>query len=154
MTEIWYLFPISYMYPILWEVFLDPSDSYFLFFISQPSNQIGGAIISVLTSSVVDRGFEPWLSQKKHYKQDELWLSWFLCTLNILVYAHFSSHFSQQLLMAEIWYLITRWVQKRFPQYGVPIWSLWPNIRILPSIVAEKNVTKNVHICSMCTKTN
>jgi actin-like ATPase involved in cell morphogenesis len=24
----------------------------------------------------------------------------------------------------------------------------------LPSIVAEKNVTKNVHICSMCIKTN
>jgi hypothetical protein len=36
----------------------------------------------------------------------------------------------------------------------VPIWSLWPNIRFLPSIVAEKNVSKNVHICSMCIKTN
>ena len=35
------------------------------------------------------------------------------------------------------------WVQKRFPWYGVPIWSLWPNIRFLPSIVAEKNATKN-----------
>jgi hypothetical protein len=46
------------------------------------------------------------------------------------------------------------WVQKRFPRYGVPIWSLWPNIRFLPSIVAEKNVTKNVHTCSMCIKTN
>jgi hypothetical protein len=45
-------------------------------------------------------------------------------------------------------------VKKRFPWYGVPIWSLWPNIRSLPSIVAEKNVTKNVHICSMCIKTN
>ena len=44
------------------------------------------------------------------------------------------------------------WVQKRFPQYGVPIWSLWPNIRFLPPIVADKNVTKNVHICSMCIK--
>jgi hypothetical protein len=44
------------------------------------------------------------------------------------------------------------WVQKCFPRYGVPIWSLWPNIRSLPSIVAEKNVTKNVHICSMCIK--
>jgi hypothetical protein len=32
-------------------------------------------------------------------------LSWSLYTLNI--YAHFSSHFSQQLLMAEIWYLVT-----------------------------------------------
>ena len=45
-------------------------------------------------------------------------------------------------------------VKKRFPRYGVPIWSLWPNIRFLPSIVAEKNVTKNVHICSMCIETN
>jgi hypothetical protein len=46
------------------------------------------------------------------------------------------------------------WVQKRFPRYGVPIWSLWPYIRFLPSIVAEKNTTKNVHICSMCMKNN
>ena len=41
------------------------------------------------------------------------------------------------------------WVQKRFPRYGVPIWSLWPNIKSLPSIVAEKNVTKNVHTLYM-----
>jgi hypothetical protein len=31
------------------------------------------------------------------------------------------------------------WVKKRFPQNGVPIWSLWRNIRFLPSIFAEKN---------------
>jgi hypothetical protein len=42
------------------------------------------------------------------------------------------------------------WVQKRFPRYGVPIWSLWPNIRFLPSIVAEKNATKNGHIQNVC----
>jgi hypothetical protein len=35
-----------------------------------------------------------------------------------------------------------------------PSLSMAPNIRFLPSIVAEKNVTKNVHICSMCIKTN
>ena len=46
------------------------------------------------------------------------------------------------------------WVQKRFPRYGVPIWSLCPNIRFLSSIVAEKNATKNEHICSMCIKIN
>jgi hypothetical protein len=48
-------------------------------------------------------------------------------------------------------------VKKRYPRYGVPIWSLWPNIRFLPSIVAEKNATKNGHIqnvCSMCIKIN
>jgi hypothetical protein len=46
-------------------------------------------------------------------------------------------------------------VKKCFPRYGVPIWSLWPNTRFLPSIVAEKNATKNGHIqnvCSMCIK--
>ena len=26
----------------------------------------------------------------------------------------------------------------------IPIWSLWPNIRFLPSIVSEKNATKNI----------
>jgi hypothetical protein len=36
------------------------------------------------------------------------------------------------------------WVHKRFPQYGVPIWSLWPHIRFLPSTVAEKNAMKNI----------
>jgi hypothetical protein len=36
------------------------------------------------------------------------------------------------------------WVEKRFPRYGVPIWSLWPNIRFLPSTVTEKNATKNI----------
>jgi hypothetical protein len=40
--------------------------------------------------------------------------------------------------------VLNRQVQKRFPQYGIPIWSLWPNIRFLPSIVAEKNLTKNI----------
>ena len=48
-----------------------------------------------------------------------------------------------------------RQVKKRFPRYGVPIWSLWPNIRFLPSIIVEKNGTKNGHIqnvCSMCIK--
>ena len=35
-------------------------------------------------------------------------LCWFLYTLNI--YAHFLSHFSQQLLMAEIWYLVTSFI--------------------------------------------
>jgi hypothetical protein len=41
-------------------------------------------------------------------------LSWFLYTLNI--YAHISSHFSQQLLMAEIWYLITPFIYEACDQ--------------------------------------
>jgi hypothetical protein len=59
-----------YSYTISWEVFLDPSYSYFLF------------------ADFVDF-FTHW-------------------TYN--VYAHFSSHFSQQLLMAEIWYLVTGFI--------------------------------------------
>jgi uncharacterized protein YbdZ (MbtH family) len=155
-------------------------------------------------------------------------LSWFLYTLNI--YAHFSSHFSQQhyiylfflstlrydsihirtkyedtglkakwvlFRQSSIWslwpnirslpsillpllqfificcmlsiislvyiymilYALEHWVSKFCVHSWVlfrqsSIWSLWPNIRSLPSIVAEKNVTKNVHICSMCIETN
>ena len=36
------------------------------------------------------------------------------------------------------------WVQRRYPQYGIPIWCLWPNIRFLPSTVTEKSATKNI----------
>jgi hypothetical protein len=96
----------SYRYAILWETFLDPSDSYFLF----------ADLVGFYT----------------HWTYMHLMLTYTL--------------FGNQ----EVGF----WrVQKRFPRYGVPIWSLWPNIRFLPSIVAEKNVTKNVHICSMCIKT-
>jgi hypothetical protein len=76
----------SYWYAILWEVFLDQSDSYFLF-----ADLVGF--------------YTHWVSKQE----------------------------------VGIW-----WVQKCFPPYGVPIWSLWPNIRFLPSTVTEKNVTKNI----------
>jgi ribosomal protein L37AE/L43A len=36
------------------------------------------------------------------------------------------------------------WLQKCYPQYGIPIWCLWPNIRFLPSTVTEKNAMKNI----------
>jgi hypothetical protein len=65
----------SYRYPISWEAFLDPSDSYFLF--------------------AEERGYHKWALAR-----------------------------SLSCLSA------------------------------LPSIVAEKNVMKNEHICSMCIKTN
>jgi hypothetical protein len=47
------------------------------------------------------------------------------------------------------------WAQKHFPRYGVPIWSLWPNIRSLPSIVAEKNsvfgpIRFLLPVCRLC----
>jgi hypothetical protein len=84
----------SYRYVILWEVFLDPSDSYFLF------------------ADLVD----------------------YICSMCIKI---------NKVGKQEVG---IRWVQKRFPRYGVPIWSLWSNIRFLPSIVAEKNGA-----CCICT---
>jgi hypothetical protein len=59
----------SYMYPILWEAFLDSSYSYFLF-----SDLVG------------------------------FYTRW------TYLYAHFSSHFSKQLLMTGIWYLVTSFI--------------------------------------------
>jgi hypothetical protein len=80
--------------------------------------------------------------------------------LYVLGKLHFCS--IKPMKMIEIWLKITFifikvgiWrVKKCFPQNGVPIWSFWRNIRFLPSIFAEKNVTKNEHICSMCIKIN
>ena len=71
----------SYRYPISWEACLDPADSYFLF------------------ADLV--GFYTHWTYMHIFRR-------FLYTLNI--YAHFSSHFSQQLLMAEIWYLVTSFI--------------------------------------------
>ena len=36
--------------------------------ITEHSNHIGGVMVSVLASSVVDRGFESWSGQTKNYK--------------------------------------------------------------------------------------
>jgi hypothetical protein len=64
-------------------------------------------------------------------KQDELWANAHLWYPPYM----FNVYKNQLSRQTGIWR-----VQKRFPQYGIPIWSLWPNIRFLPSIVAEKNV--------------
>ena len=53
----------------------------------------------------------------------------------------FNVYKNQQSRQKEVW--IWR-VQKCFPQYGIAMWSLWPNIRFLPSIVAQQNATKNI----------
>jgi hypothetical protein len=44
------------------------------------------------------------------------------------------------LKQGELWSNAHLWYPFHFPWYGVPIWSLWPNTRFLPSIVVEKNV--------------
>jgi hypothetical protein len=92
----------SYRYPILWEAFLDPSDSYFLF------------------ADFVD--FYTHWTYKNATKNEHI--SSMCIKINKVG--------KQEV---GIWC-----IQKHFPRYGVPIWSLWSNIRSLPSIVAEKNV--------------
>jgi hypothetical protein len=43
---------------------------------------------------------------------------------------------------------------KTLPKIWGTYMKLVTKYQISPSIVAEKNVTKNVHICSMCIETN
>jgi hypothetical protein len=114
----------SYRYTILWVAFLDPSDSYFLF----------ADLVGFYTHWTYMHIFRHiflssyWWQKSDIWSQASYWypISWeafldpsdsyflfadfclFLYTLNI--YAHFSSHFSQQLLMAEIWYLVTSFI--------------------------------------------
>jgi hypothetical protein len=104
----------SYRYPISWEAFFDPSDSYFLF--------------------AKERGYHRWALAHSSSCYD--------FKVPFIIYAIITQE-------VGIWR-----VKKCFPWYGVPIWSLWPNIRSLSSIVAEKNATKNEHICPMCRKIN
>jgi hypothetical protein len=99
----------SYWYTILWEVFLDQSDSYFLF-----ADLVG------------------------------FYTHW--TYMHIFCHIFLSNYWWQK---SDIWSQVGKqevgiWlVQKYFPQYCVPIWRLWRNIRFLPSKVAEKNATKN-----------
>jgi hypothetical protein len=122
----------SYRYPISWEAFLDPSDSYFLFadfvdfythwtyicictFFKNVTKNVHICSMCIKTNKVAKQEAGIWRVQNRfcHIVGSDfgpvrfllpVWrLSWFLYTLNI--YAHFSLHFSQQLLMAEIWYL-------------------------------------------------
>jgi hypothetical protein len=122
----------SYRYPILWKAFLDPSDSYFLFAEERGYHKWALAHSS---SCLISRFLGD--TDALHKKCDEKCAYTNVCSMCIKI-----NKIGKQEI--GIW-----WVQKRFPRYGVSIWSLWPNIRFLPSIVAEKNATKNEHICSM-----
>ena len=113
----------SYRYTILWVVFLDPSDSYFLF----PD------LVGFYTHWTYMHIFRRIFLSNYWWQESDIWSqAWYryailwealldpsdseflfadlvgFYTLNI--YAHFSSYFSQQLLMAEIWYLITNFI--------------------------------------------
>jgi hypothetical protein len=94
----------SYRYPISWEAFFDPTDSYFLF--------------------TEKRGYHKWA-----LAHSSSCYIWYFTSCIIWSKSIKTKQVSKQ--EAGIW-----WVQNRFPRYGIPIWSLWPNIRYLSSIVA------------------
>jgi hypothetical protein len=103
----------SYRYLISWETFFDPSDSYILF--------------------AEERGYHRWalahsssclLLVRTLYGTKNEHICWMCIKINKVG--------KQEV---GIW-----WVQKRFPRYRVPIWSLWPNNRSLPSIVVRPSL--------------
>jgi hypothetical protein len=95
----------------LWVVFLDPSDSYFLF----------ADLVGLYTHWTYMLIFRRIFLSNYWWQESDIW--------------------SQASCKQEVG--IWR-VQKHYPQYGIPIWCLWPNIRFLPSTVTEKNATKNI----------
>ena len=109
----------SYGYTILWVAFLDPSDSYFLFadFVDFYTHW---TYMLIFLSNYWWQKYDIWSQTSYRYPisweafldpSDSYFLCrfcWFLYTFNI--YAHFSSHFSQQHLMTGIWYLVTSFI--------------------------------------------
>jgi hypothetical protein len=97
----------SYRYPISWEAFLDPLDSYFLF-----ADLVG-------------------------------------------FYTHWTyMHIFRHIFLSNCWWQKSDiWSQASY-RYPISWETFLDPSEFLPSTVAEKNVTKNVHICSMCIKTN
>ena len=119
----------SYRYAILWEAFLDPWDSYFLFadFVDFYTHLtyicICTFFVAFFSATIDDRNLI--CGHKLHigtpYRGKRFWthriptsclptLLIFIHIEHIYMYAHFSSHFSQQLLMAETWYLVTSFI--------------------------------------------
>jgi hypothetical protein len=120
----------SYRYPISWEAFFDPSDSYFLFadFVDFYTHWTYVLIFRRIFLSNYwwqksNIRFLPSIVAEKNATK---------CSMCIKI----NKNSKQEV---GIWR-----VQKRYPQYGIPIWRLWPNIRFLPSTVTEENATKNI----------
>ena len=116
----------SYWYAILWETFLDPWDSYFLF----------ADLVGFYTHWTYMHIFRHIFLSNHWWQKSDIWsqalyrylISWeaflnpsdsyflfadlliFIYIYHLFVYPHFSSHFSQQLLMTGIWYLVTSFI--------------------------------------------
>ena len=88
----------SYRYPILWEAFFDPSDSYFLF----------ADLVGFYTHLTYMHIFRRIFLNKYWWQESDIWSQASYRYAILLeaflgpIYAHFSLHFSQQILMVEI----------------------------------------------------
>ena len=117
----------SYRYPISWEAFLDPSDSYFLFadFVDFYTHWTYMLIFchiflsnywwqkSDIWSQASYRypiSWEAFLDPSDSYFLFADFVDFYTHLTYICIYAHFSSHFFQQLLMTGIWYLVTSFI--------------------------------------------
>jgi hypothetical protein len=111
----------SYRYPISWEAFLDPSDSYFLFadLIFIHIEHICSFFVTFFSAPIDGRNLI--FGHKLHigtpYRGKRFWTHQIptsclpiLLILYTFVYVHFSLHFSKQLLMTGIWYLVTSFI--------------------------------------------
>jgi hypothetical protein len=170
----------SYRYPISWEAFLDQKWAYmFNVYKNQQSRQTGsmnpmgsktlptiwGTYMKLVTkyqisviNSCWEKGEEKCAYMFNVYKnQLKAFLnpsdSYFLFAAFVDFFIHWTYiHIFRHIFLSNYWRQRSDiWSQA---SYSYPISWETPNIRSLSSIVAEKKVTKNVHICSMCIKTN
>jgi hypothetical protein len=195
LTTIWG----TYRYPISWEAFLDPSNSYFLFadlvdFYTHWTymlifRTIWGTYMKLVTkyqisaiNSCWEKCDEKWAYMFNVYKNQQsrqtesrnpmgsktlptIWLSnywwqrsdiWSQASYRYpILWEAFLDPSDSYFLFTDLVGFYTHWTYMHIFRH-IFWWqiSLSQNIRFLASIVAEKNVTKNVHICSMCIKTN
>jgi hypothetical protein len=148
----------SYRYAILWEAFLDPSDYYFLFadFVDFYTYM---KLVTKYQISVVNSCWgkcdEKWTYMFNEYTNQQ---SPQTGSRSLEIFRHiFQSNYWRQ--ESDIWsqtsyrYAIL-WEAFLDPSDSYFLFADFVDITFLSSIVAEKNTTKNEHICSMCIKTN
>jgi hypothetical protein len=138
----------SYRYAILWEAFLNPSDSYFLFaeerirFLSSivaEKNAMKNEHICSMCIKINKVGKQEvgiWWVQKRFPR--DIWSQ--TSYRYTILWVAFLDPSDSYFLFADLVGFYTHWTYK----YGIPIWCLWPNIRFLPSTVTEKNATKTI----------
>jgi hypothetical protein len=125
----------SYRYPISWEAFLDPSDSWYTchyFWIHIPNFALmlvlhmNSSIDDVVASRTVDQVFIH-IEQMHIFRHIFLSNYWWQRPIRFLLPVCRRAGVSLALAHSSSYF-----------KHGVPIWCLWPNIRFLPSSYWEK----------------